>query len=157
VHNRANFHTVPPPAVPDTAGSNPRRMVFLPDPAELDALADRISGHASAARERAWRLGTAAAALDWQGVAATAFRGEAHVVVAGLRGAAGRLDDAADALRKHAARLHPIIDDLKLFGIDGLHTAEDVVLNPANLLSDAGNLLSDAGSLFGDALGLFGF
>jgi uncharacterized protein YukE len=132
-------------------------MFFLPDPTELDALADRIADHAAAARARAWRLGSSVAAADWQGLAATAFRGEAHVVVAGMRGAAGRLDDAADALHRHAARIRPVISDLKTLSIDSLRTAEDLVVNPGNLLSDAGDLLADTGSLFGDVLGLFSF
>lgn len=131
-------------------------MFFLPDPAELDAVADRISSHAAAARARAWRLGASVAAVDWRGVAATAFRGEAHVVVSGMRGAAGRLDDAADALHRHAARLRPLVRDATMLGIDGLRTAEDLVLDPGKLLSDVGSLASDAGCLFGDVVGLFG-
>jgi hypothetical protein len=131
-------------------------MVFLPDPADLDALADRISGFAATTRDRAWRLGAAVACVDWHGFAAAAFRGEAHVAITCLRGAAGRLDDAADALHRHAARMRPIVDDLKTLGIDGLHTAEDLVRDPGHLLSDAGNLLADGANLFGDALDLFG-
>jgi uncharacterized protein YukE len=131
-------------------------MFPLPDPAELDALAERIADQAAAARERAGQLGGAVAALGWHGVAAIAFRGEAHVVIAALRAAAGRLDGAADALHRHAGKVRALGADLKDLGIDGARTAEDLVLHPGSLVADAGDLVSDGADLVGDALGLIG-
>lgn len=80
-------------------------MSLLSDPAELDALADRVSAQAVAARARALGLAASVAAVTWHGVAARAFALEAHTVIAGLRSAAAHLDDTADALHRHARRV----------------------------------------------------
>jgi hypothetical protein len=132
-------------------------MSFLPDPGELYAVADRIGQHAVATRERALRLSAAIGALDWRGLAAAAFRAEALVTIAALRAAAGRLDDAAAALRRHAARVGAVYNDVKHLGADGLQTLADSVLRPERLLSDGEQLLADGADLVGDALGLVGF
>jgi hypothetical protein len=131
-------------------------MVFLPDPSELYAVADRISQHAAATRARAFRLGAAVGAVDWRGLAATAFRAEAEVTLAALRSAAGRLDDAAAALRRHAGRVGALYDDLKDLGIDSLQALTDTVAHPDRLLSDGKQVLSDGAELAGDALSLVG-
>ncbi len=131
-------------------------MSFLPDPAELDAVADRISGHAAATRGRALRLGAAVASADWRGFAAATFRAQAHVAVSALRSAAGRLDDAADALRRHAGRLSVLYADFENLGFDSLRLLEDAVRNPSGLLSDGTQILSDGADLLGDALSLVG-
>jgi hypothetical protein len=131
-------------------------MAFLPDPSELYAVADRISQHATATRARALRLGAAVGSLDWRGVAASAFRAEAHVTIAALRGAAGRLDDASAALREHAGRVAAVYEDVKLLGIDGLHAVTDTMLHPDRLASDGKRLLSDGANLASDALHLVG-
>jgi hypothetical protein len=138
------------------AARHSRGMSFLPDPTELDAIAERISGHAAAARARAFDLGCAVAAADWRGVAASAFYGEAHVVVAALRSAAGRLDEAADALRRHARRVSVLYEDVKNLGLDSLQTAEDLIVRPDHLLSDGRRLFSDGMDLLDDALSLVG-
>lgn len=132
-------------------------MAFLPDPSELYAVADRISQHAAVTRSRALRLGTAVAAIDWRGTAAAAFRGEAYATIAALRGAAGRLDDAAAALRRHAGRVSALYNDLKALGMDGVHAITDTVVDPDRLLADGKQLVSDGAHLAGDALHLFGF
>src|SRR3954467_12718523 len=76
-------------------------MSFLiPDTDAMYAVADRITGHAAAARQRGGALGAALAAVDWHGLAADAFDAMSHGVLVGLRSAADRLDDAAAALRK---------------------------------------------------------
>lgn len=80
-------------------------MSLLPDPAELRAIADRIGAHAAAARARAHALGRETAELPWRGRAADVFGGSVAEVVGDLRLAAARLDDAADALRRHATRI----------------------------------------------------
>lgn len=131
-------------------------MSFLPDPGELEAIADRIGRHATATRSRAASLGSAIAGADWHGLAADAFATEAHVALSALRAAAGRLDDAADALRRHAARVGVLFEDLRNFGSDGLQTLEDAVTHPNRLLSDGKRLLADGKGLAGDALHLVG-
>jgi hypothetical protein len=131
-------------------------MSLLPDPAELDAIADRINRHASAARARAEHLGRAVAGADWRGLAADAFHGEAHVAISGLRSAAGRLDDAADALRRHARKVGAIVDDLAVLGVDSVGALTDLVTDPGALLSDGKKLLSDGAGLVGDTLSLVG-
>jgi hypothetical protein len=124
-------------------------MSFLPDPAELDAIADRINRHAVATRARAAHLGCAVATAHWHGIAADAFHAEAHTAISALRSAAGRLDDAADALRRHARRVGGLLDDLKGLGLDGLQTLEDVVVHPDRLISDGKSLVGDALDLVG--------
>src|SRR4051794_26696006 len=90
-----------------------RPMPFpLPDPAELRALAGRIDAHARAARARADRLGSQVAAASWHGLAASTFDRQVDVTLGALRGAARRLDDAADALRRHADNISRVIDTL---------------------------------------------
>jgi hypothetical protein len=131
-------------------------MSFLPDPAELEAIADRIGRHAAATRARAQHLGAAVAGTDWHGLAADAFAVEAHVALSALRSSAGRLDDAADALRRHASKVGALFDDLRGLGVDGVKTLEDAVLHPDRLVSDGKRLLSDGKHLVGDALGLVG-
>ncbi|HZC72937.1 MAG TPA: hypothetical protein VE442_19730 [Jatrophihabitans sp.] len=131
-------------------------MAFLPDPSELYAVADRISQHATATRAQALRLGAAVGALGWRGLAAAAFRAEAELTIAALRSAAGRLDDAAAALRRHAGRVGALYDDFKALGIDGLQALTDTVVHPDRLLSDGTQLLSDGVDLVDDALSVVG-
>lgn len=121
-------------------------MSFLPDPAELRALATRIDQHASAARARADRLGFALAGSAWQGLAARAFQGQAQVAVAGLRSAAGRLDDAADALRRHADNVGSVLGALEAVARAGLVTAEQ-------LLEQSGTVLRGLGHGIGHGIG----
>jgi hypothetical protein len=131
-------------------------MSLLPDPTELAAVADRINRHAAATRARAANLGTAVATVDWRGVAASAFRAEAFVTIAALRAAAGRLDDAADALRQHARQVSVLYGDMADVGLDGVRLLTDAVTRPDRLLSDGRDLLTHGSHLVGDALGLAG-
>ncbi|HEV7205716.1 MAG TPA: hypothetical protein VGN18_13990 [Jatrophihabitans sp.] len=80
-------------------------MSLLPDPADLRAIADRIAAHATGTRSRAHALGRATAESPWRGTAADVFGTSAAEVIGELRRAAARLDDAADALRRHADRI----------------------------------------------------
>ena len=80
-------------------------MSLLPDPADLLATADRISRHADALRARSSRLALAAADARWESPAARAFRVEVDGLGRHLRLSAGRIDDAADTLRRHARRI----------------------------------------------------
>jgi uncharacterized protein YukE len=131
-------------------------MWLLPDPAALDALAERINGHAGAARSRALQLTGAVATTTWSGTAADAFRTEAHVVAAALRGAAGRLDDAADALRSHAHAVRRLLADLSAAGRAGAQTLDDLVHDPARVPGDLAGLAGDGVHLIGDALSVVG-
>jgi len=85
-------------------------MSFLiPDPAELRALAGRVAHAADTARACADRLGWAVAATGWHGRAARAFAVQAEVAIGGLHTAAGRLQDAAEALRRHADHVDDVL------------------------------------------------
>jgi hypothetical protein len=136
--------------------SLPLGPALLPAPTELSAIADRIGGHAIATRARAFQLGAAVASTDWRGLAATAFRAEAYAAIAAMRGSAGRLDEAADALRRHAGRVWALCDDVRDIGVDALGIVIDPVARPGRLLSDGKRLLSDGAGLVGDALSLVG-
>ncbi len=85
-------------------------MASLADPDELDVVAARIERHADQLRERASRLVAAADAVGWHSVAAGAFRAEVGGVAAAFRRAADRVDDAAHALRRHAATVRRVQD-----------------------------------------------
>jgi hypothetical protein len=132
-------------------------MSLLPDPAKLYAIADRIGDHARAARARADSLGAAAAAASWHGPAAAAFRVEAQVVISGLRSAAGRLDDAADALRRHAGNVGSLLADLEALGLDGAHLLESGITGAGRLIGAGRGLVAAGGGLVGDGLRLVGF
>jgi uncharacterized protein YukE len=131
-------------------------MSFLPDPAELDALADRVARHAASTRARAAMLAASVANAGWHGLAADAFHREAHLAIAALRSSAGRLDDAADALRRHAGSVGRLIADGTRLGRDGLRTLTDAVTDPGALVSDGTALVADGGSLVGDGLHAIG-
>jgi uncharacterized protein YukE len=111
---------------------------FVPDPGQLRVLAGRINQHASATRARADRLGFAVADAGWQGVAARAFQGQAHIAVDGLRLAAGRLDDAADALRRHADNVGRLLGELEALAQAGLLTAEELLERSGAVLHGVG-------------------
>ena len=128
------------------------RMSVLPDLADLTAIAGRITAHAAATRDRAGRLDAAVAATGWTGSAAAAFQVEAHLAAATLRNAAGRLDFAADALRRHAARISGPLADIAQAGKDGFHLAEDLALHPDQIVPDAAHLAGDGLHLIGDGI-----
>lgn len=71
----------------------------------LTALAARVESHADELRARAGRLAAAAATARWQSLAASTFRKQVDDLVAVMRAAAGRVDDAAAHVRQHAARV----------------------------------------------------
>jgi uncharacterized protein YukE len=145
-------------AYPVAAAAKLARVSVLPDPAELNAIADRIAGHAAAARDRAARLDGSIAGVGWRGPAAAAFLVQAQFATGSLRGAASRLDDAADALRRHAARVGAMVGDLARVGIAGVNLADDLVhVRVGDAMHDVGDVVSGAGDVLGDALGALGF
>jgi uncharacterized protein YukE len=136
---------------------------LLPDTDEMYAVANRISAHAAGARHRAGELGAVLGATDWHGLAADAFDAMAYGVLASMRTAADRLDDAAAALRRHAgavaekvAELAAIAGDLGVLGKDLGKAALDTVTDPGELVHDAGTVASDAGGLVADGAHLLG-
>lgn len=123
-------------------------MPSLPDPDQLLSLASRISAHAALARQEAHRLTAAVGSVTWSGVAAGAFDAQAAEIVWSLRRCAARLDDAADALRRHAAAVAAVIDTLRRLGHDAIeiasaiaHGTVDELLHPTHLISDAAHEL----------------
>jgi hypothetical protein len=129
---------------------------LLPEPAHLFAVADRIGDHASASRHRAAHLGAAVSAAGWHGIAADAFHAQAHSALATLRSSAGRLDAAADMLRRHAARVRAVSDDIERATLDGLRLSGDVFTAPGRLFADGRDLVFDGAGLAADALSLVG-
>jgi hypothetical protein len=79
---------------------------LIADTADLHRRATHIRGHAAAVRHLAAQLARQVDAVHWDSAAAGMFRAQAHGVAAMLRHTADRLDDAADALDRHAARVH---------------------------------------------------
>jgi hypothetical protein len=132
-----------------------RRVSALPDPFDLRAIADRIAGHAAAARERAARLEPAIAAVDWEGVAADAFYGQAHMAVDGLRSAAERLDTAADALRRHADRIGVLIFGAVRLSLDGVELVKDGLLHPDEVPGDVVDVFRDGAGVVAGFIGSF--
>lgn len=92
--------------------------VIFADPSELYAIAERISRHADAVRSNASALAAAIATDRWRGLAAEVFAAEAGSVLKDMWTCARRLDDAADALRRHAGRLQGVLDLVKQALID---------------------------------------
>ena len=84
--------------------------VIFADPSELYAIADRIDRHADAVRSNATTLAAAIAADRWRGLAAHVFATEAGSVLKDMWACARRLNDAADALRRHARRVQGVLD-----------------------------------------------
>lgn len=135
----------------------------LPDPAEMRAIADRIAAHAAATRAHADRLGRRVQYTEWHGGAADTFRTASDFVLANLRRSAGRLDAAADALRRHAAQVQEVLDRLQqltgdLSGLAGDTTdlLHDDVLDPLAVPGDTVSVIGDGADLVGDGIGLVG-
>lgn len=72
-------------------------------PADLDAAARRLGAAARTVENGAVRLRAAGTTLRWEGPAAQAFRARLGDDVARVRAAARELDEAAAAVRAHAA------------------------------------------------------
>lgn len=104
------------------------------DVSELYRIADRIARHADAVRAAAGTLAAAIANDRWRGIASDAFSAEATSVLRDMRAAADRLDDAADALRRHAGRVDAllaeakrIVDDVVGVGASAVHDVAQAV------------------------------
>jgi hypothetical protein len=131
-------------------------MPVLPDPAVLAAIADRIAAHAAAARDRAIGLDRAVATTGWAGAAAGAFDLEARVATDALRTAAARLDEAADALRRHAARIGTVLADVARLDLAGIELAKDAVTHPDRLLADSADVVGAGLHVVEDGVGVLG-
>jgi uncharacterized protein YukE len=124
------------------------------DPGELRAVADRIARHAAAARAQAGAIGAHLAQPGWAGVAARAFHTHARALMRDLRRAAQRVDDAADALRRHAANVEHALAGLARLAADGVDLGVDVAHTVGDLATNPGNLLNDGRTLVRDIAGL---
>jgi hypothetical protein len=87
-------------------------MLFT-DPSELRAIARRISDHAGRVRTQATTLSAAVQTAHWYSPAANQFRDRAGAISATMIRAAGELDDAADAMMRHADRVSGLLDLLR--------------------------------------------
>jgi len=115
--------------------------VLFEDPSSLYAIADRISRHAESVRATGRTLAAVAAATDWHGLAADAFEAEAGQVSADAAASAVRLDDAADAYRRHAAAVESRLQELHRL-LDGVvHVGEALAHGAEDGLSAIGSLL----------------
>lgn len=114
---------------------------MLPDPAELDAIARSIAAHADTARTRAARLVHAAHCAGWHGSAAAAFALTADDAAHALRLAAGRLDDAAAALHRHARAVEHLLCVARAMAVRTEHGLEDLAGDAASLVGDIGSLV----------------
>jgi uncharacterized protein YukE len=110
--------------------------VIFADPGELYAIADRIARRADAVRASAATLAAAIATDRWRGLASEVFAAEARSVLTDMRACARRLDDAADALRRHARRVQGVLDFVK-------HAWDDVEGWGAAIVTDVGGFLVD--------------
>ena len=80
-------------------------MAWYGEPDVLDAHARRLSADAAGVRARAGALDAAVAQLSWQGPASQAFRRSVERDADHLHRAARELDEAAAAMRAHAAEV----------------------------------------------------
>jgi uncharacterized protein YukE len=126
------LHMVPQTVVRWGSGDHCSRMppFFLLDVSELYRIADRISRHADAVRNAATALATAIAHDGWRGIASDVFAAEAGRVLGDMRVCAGRLDDAADALRRHAGQVSGVLDEARKLW-DGVVGAGEAVVDDA--------------------------
>jgi uncharacterized protein YukE len=83
-------------------------MPSVADPDALDEVARVIARHAEHLRRRARTLTDAAATTRWQSSAAQAFRDEVAGLARTFWQAADAVDDAALALRRHAATVRHV-------------------------------------------------
>jgi uncharacterized protein YukE len=116
--------------------------LLLADPSELYAIADRIARHADAVRSSSTILAAAVANDHWRGIASAVFSAEARSVVNDMRAGARRLDDAADALRRHAGRVQGVLGEFTKMWHDVDRFGQTVVHDVGHLLVGAGHLLA---------------
>ena len=105
-------------------------MAVLLDPAVLETVARHLGNHADDLRGRATRLVAAAETVRWRSPAAASFRGDVRHVAAAFRRSAGEIDDAAHALRRHAAavrRAEAVVRAAERAALAAVHTVEHVL------------------------------
>jgi uncharacterized protein YukE len=109
------------------------------DPAVLEGVARHISEHADDLRARASRLAAAADHVRWHSSGADGFRGDVRHLVDAFRRAATGVDDAADALRRHAAavrRAEAVLRAAERVAAGAVHGAHDVGKTAVNAAED---------------------
>jgi ABC-type transporter Mla subunit MlaD len=143
-------------------------MPFLfADPAELRAIAERLTRHAEVIRAVRDRVGVAAEQAGWRGTAAGAFAAVLTPALGAITHSTARIDDASDALHRLAAAVEGFLDDLRRTARDGRELLDDgarlladAIGDPADVpgdvaaaAHDAGHLVVDAADVAGDMLG----
>lgn len=88
-------------------------MDWYGDPEALETSARGLAADADGVRDRARAVVRLAAATAWQGEAADAFRRAVEQDAATMARAAGELDEAAAALRAHAAQVRERLAQLR--------------------------------------------
>lgn len=88
-------------------------MSWYGDPDVLDAHARRLAADADGVRARARVLDASVARMPWRGEAAEAFRRTVSGDTEHLHRAARELDEAAAALRAHAAEVRERLDEIR--------------------------------------------
>jgi hypothetical protein len=91
-------------------------MVPIGDPARLRRLAGWLSEQAEAVRGHARLVSARARAVRWESTAADAFRGQVDQEVSRLLASARGLDDASDALRRHARTVEVRLEEIGRIG-----------------------------------------
>jgi uncharacterized protein YukE len=119
--------------------------VIFADPGELYAMAERIARRADAVRSNARMLAAAIATDRWRGLAAEVFAAETGSVLKDMWMCARRLDDAADALRRHAHRVQGVLDFVK-------HACADVEGWGATVVREAGGFVVGGGEAVSGAV-----
>jgi WXG100 family type VII secretion target len=128
------------PAAAVTLGA---MSALFADPADLYAMAERISRHADALRSNATLLAVAVAKDGWHGSASDVFSAQAHRVLQDMRACARRLDDAADALRRHAGRVQHAFEQIRRWWHDVEQTGESVLHAVRQFVIGDGDLVVD--------------
>jgi hypothetical protein len=75
------------------------------DPPALYAIARHLAEQADALRTAATRTESSASTVHWQSPAGMAFRSRTHETAQTMRRCAGRMDAAAELVRRHAGRV----------------------------------------------------
>lgn len=91
-------------------------MAFYGDPDELERIAGQIEQRADEVRKHGADMVTRATSARWKSVAAERCRATIAADRVALDGTAGKLDEAAAALRGHAQRVRELIAAIKRIG-----------------------------------------
>ncbi len=113
-------------------------MTTIPflDTGALHDIAHRIRTEADTVRAGVARLGTATAATRWRSSAADAFRARAETLGRSLLATAAALDQAADALDRHANQVGDLVAASLALMKTGLAEGERALNGAADAVGD---------------------